>query len=1212
MSVEIIAQPHPLRSDAYRATAPVGATLADLLGDAPPAVHAQVNGEIWPRERWHEPLPPGIVNVYAVPQGSDAMRLVAMIAVAAAAPYAAAAMGLATTSAAGITTLTFAGKVVAAGLTVAGALAINALIPPKLPSTPDSSSSTIAKSLTGTRNQANPYGVVPRVYGSPRWYPPLAATPVTEIAGSDQYLRMLLCLGYGPLEIGGHIVGDGYPMLTHATSLPTGTIRIGETDIGEYHDVEWEIGTADQLSLFTQDIHEEAVSAALNLQIKNQTGELVDNISATRTTGPGATEINLDLVFPSGLFTQGAKGMRGTPWVDFTVEYAPTGSELWQSVPGNVGVYHRISGHKKETVRRNIRWHVAAGQYDVRVTRVRSYVPDKDVTVMDATWSALRTVQGGGPAYTGRHVLMALRIRATDQLNGVIDQLNLQTTSVLRVWDGETFTLAATDNPAWHYLDALSGPQLGRPIADSRIHLEQLLDWAQWCAAHGLSYHWVHDSAETMFERLRAIAAAGQAAFSLQDGLFGVVRDDPNAPLVQVITPRNASSFESHRQYRALPHALRVKYIDPDTWTDAERIIYRDGYDASNASIFEDLETQGVVGAAAAWHHGQYYFRQALLRPETFTAQLDWEHLALTRGDRARIAYDSILVGLAWGRITAIGESEQGNTTITLDERVTLAPDKAYAVRIRYQDGRQGVSTVAPDVVGETNTLTLDSVLADARIGDLVLFGEAGKESIDCKVVKIEPGPDFTARVTLVDAAPDIYDYGAPPDYDPGITRPVPIDDIPPPTPTITAVRGDETALHDDADGSLRLGLRVAYVFGVRVGLPALQVEARYRRLVIEGEQDEPWQSGGLHTASGELMLTDVAMDQDYEVQLRSLAGRRSSAWSNIVAANVSGTIRPPAPVESFRFAQSGDTSVLRWDRVPRRDIAGYELRYASQNAPFVWELASPLIELVQSTEIATSAFPPGFWLVGIKAVNTAGQESETAAVIAIEVINSHNAIYLEPQAPAWPGQQEGFVVVDGALELDPALPPDGEAVYTAPFMDMAFIDTVRAWAEIRATAPSGIAGDPRLELRYSLGLTDDDLMWTDDAAPMWTDDDAPMWQSWSAWRPWTVGDVRAELVQFRLRRRADEGPLRITEFTPVLDVPPRTESHREVAVPAEGLDVLFTRRFHLTPAIHITPTGATLAYQLSNETPLGFRIQLFTLAGAPTAGTINWTAATE
>lgn len=961
MSVEIVAKPHPLRSETYRAVVPAGALLSGLLDGVPDTVYAQVNGEPWERERWNEPLPAGVVNLFVSPHGSDALRVVAMIGVAIAAAYTGGAAGGLAGSlgfGAGAQAAFTVGASVA--VTVAGSLAVNSLIPPKLPDTPDSANSTVAKSLTGTQNRMNPYGVIPRVYGNPRWYPPLAARPVTEVAGDDQYLRMLLCLGYGPLRVGTHTVGQGYGKITQASSLPAGTIRIGETALDEFEDVEFEIGTADQMTLFSQDVQEEAVSAALDLQSTSGEREwFPDNVSATRTTATNTSEISLDLVFPTGVYaiSQSGKTNKQGPLIDFAIEYAPTGTGDWRRVPGDspairnpervwvwddfggtwapgpisqpAGLFHRINSPVKQTLRKSYRWKVSPGQYDVRVTRVHTYVEDREVIQTDAVWTALRSIRDQKPWNKDDTVLMALRIRATDQLNGVVDQLNIRTQAVVRAWAGSSSSLQATSNPAWAYLDAMTGTQVGRQTPMDRIDIARLQDWAAWCDSQGLRYHWVHDSPETLLDRLRVIAAAGQASFSLQDGLYGVVRDNPQAELRQVITPRNAIGFESSRQYRSLPHALRVKYIDPDTRLDAERIVCRDGYydpsssdpippGAQPATVFEDLQTQGVASADEAWHHGQYFMRQAILRPETFQVQMDWENLALTRGDRARLAYDAILVGQAWGRIKEIS----GNT-ITLDEQVEMEAGTQYGIRVRLQTGDDPTAPVQT-VAGKHHELTLAEPIADMEVGDLVVFGELGKETIDCKVIRIDPGPDLTATVTLVDAATDIYDYGTPPAYDPGITPPA---SLLPPMPLGLVVSSGLDEFSVTPDGAIRSRARASWQSVMDVWFQRYEVQWR-------NTDDGAWTQ--LETADPWVYITPVNHGDNLQVRVRAVNAYGASAWAAAEhTVIILGELPPGAipPVPSVRglelYGQANDTD------------------FTGRDAKFVWREAS-VIEWVE------------------------------------------------------------------------------------------------------------------------------------------------------------------------------------------------------------------------------------------------------------------------
>ncbi|KAA0017100.1 hypothetical protein F0A16_13915, partial [Salinicola corii] len=867
----LIARPHPLRSDIYEVDLGEGAVLSSIVPQME-GLHAQVNGTPWPQSRWGEVLPAGVVHVVAVPGDDGILGSVLQVAVAVAAAYV------------GFTIGGPWGAVAAAGINIAGSTAINMLIPPKTPdaSTGTQSGSTIRSSLTGSQNRANPYGVIPRVYGNPRWFPPKAGNDVTESAGDDQYLRMLLCLGYGPLEIAGHRVGPGLPLLANADV--GAAIRIGETNLGEYDEVSWEIGTRDQLTLYTQDIVEEVPGVALDLQDRTTGKNLLssqDDVSAVRTTAVDATEISVDVVWPSGLYAMNSTGDMSPVNVEMLIEQREVGQSEWITQRSVV-----VSSESKTTVRKNWSWSVPKGQYDVRVTRVRTDGPNREAVVSDAQWSALRTIQGDNEAYgNDRHVLMALRIKATDQLNGVVDQLSIRTQSVLRVWNGESFTLDATNNPAWAYLDALTGEQVPRPITDDQVNLPEIQAWAAFCDETGLGYSWVHDGNETLFQRCRAIASTGQGSFSLQDGLYGVVRDSPSEPVTQMITPRNASNVRASRQYRKLPHGIRVKYVDFETGaatgTDAELIVYRDGFTEQNATIFEDFETQGVTSATEASFQGNYYLRQAILRPETFTADMDWENLAAVRGNRCSLASDVLKVGLASARISAIDDV---NNRITLDSEVEYTTERQYGLRVRQQDGEQVLIPVTADEVGYVDTLSIGDEDYDLQPGDLVTYGVLDRETIDTKITRVDPGPDFTATLTLVPAAIDIYDFANDPIYDPGITNPIDPNQVAPPAPVITSARGDSTAASRNADGSYRTLIRVSYIFPVRVGSPTVQVEARYRLL-----SNPQWSHAGPFPATGSLAIADIEQHAEYGIQVRARNRDRVSAWSAEVALDVIG-----------------------------------------------------------------------------------------------------------------------------------------------------------------------------------------------------------------------------------------------------------------------------------------------------------------------------------
>jgi len=120
-------------------------------------------------------------------------------------------------------------------------LLLNALIPPQQPEAPQTPESfNRLEAITGTSNRVASFQPIPRLYGEFRLFPPIPMTarPFTEIEGDKQYFRMMLCLGYGPLEIGGQKVGKGHSKITQDDSLSGDPIRIGETDISLFEDVE--------------------------------------------------------------------------------------------------------------------------------------------------------------------------------------------------------------------------------------------------------------------------------------------------------------------------------------------------------------------------------------------------------------------------------------------------------------------------------------------------------------------------------------------------------------------------------------------------------------------------------------------------------------------------------------------------------------------------------------------------------------------------------------------------------------------------------------------------------------------------------------------------------------------------------------------------------------------------------------------------------------
>lgn len=603
----------------------------------------------------------------------------------------------------------------------------------------------------------------------------------------------------------------------------------------------------------------------------------------------------------------------------------------------------QASSDARETYRTGIEFDLpVAGQYDIRLTRTSmkgNTDPDAGrVHQQDCTWTAMRSIRHEKPTDLPGTVQIGMRIKATDQLNGVLDNFSVVAESRLATYDGNswdepTFSSstgngsggAVTSNPAWIFADILTGSANDRAIAKSRLDADALKSWADWCAAEGFEYNGVIDSETTVMELAKSVAAAGRASYGLQDGKHTVVRDLDNQTPVQMFTPRNSWDFSATKTFLDQPHGLKVRFKNEESdWKTEEAIVYNDGYSEDGtgclfddgtgvckiATRFETLELDGVTGWDQAWKIGRYRLAEARLRPEVYTLNVDVEHLVCQRGDTVKVAHDVTLWGSRWGRIKSVTRNASNEVTaIETDEPATMESGNSYQIRIRKDDGTFAVIDV-DTVAGETQTLTVSTpaVYAIAK-DDLFAFGEQSTETVTLKVVGIEPRADLSARLTLVDEATAIHiaDTGSIPAFDPQITDP-PQEELgqrPPPVPVITNVRSDGDALYSDADHNPHL--RIIVSFSISGSAPTELIEGRFRKKDSEGG----WTAfGTADPDAGTITLKDVERKGTYIIQIRARTGERTSDWvqapQHRVGEDVSLPGRPESAIGKLTTALDG------------------------------------------------------------------------------------------------------------------------------------------------------------------------------------------------------------------------------------------------------------------------------------------------------------------
>lgn len=767
---------------ATRITVEPGATVAVIVAAAVPGAPAPeslrvtltagdrtavVPPALWARVR---PRPGTHVVIRSLP-GEDGLRsvLLAVVSVAAVALGQFWASALIPTAGIG---QTIVGGLLAGGLTVAGSLLVNALIPP--PET-EGRRGAQSYSIAGWRNEMRPGAPIPLVFGRIRHAPPFAATSWTEVAGDRQYVRALFCFGYGDLDIS--------------------DIRIGDTPVTSYDDVQMEVrsGIAGDLpvSLYPRQVVEEALGVDLVRPLPRDatgapTGGPGVETPVVRLTAADAAEVTLLIGFPGGLFRVNSEGEVRSRSVAIRIRQRLAGASTWSTV-----TTLDITARNREAFLRGHSWALPTrGRWEIEVTRMTD--ESTSTQVSDRTiLSALQSIRPEYPIALGKPLaLLAMRVKATFQLNGALEAVNAVVQRRGPVYSGGVWTVGLTRNPASAFLTALTGPANPWPVATSAIDLDQIADWFEWCEAKGLKYDRVHDQPETLGDMLRAICAAGRAS-PRHDGVrWGVVIDRPETFVVDHLSPRNAAGITWSRAYLDPPDGLRVRFRDETSgWEERERVVPWPGH-VGPIDLTEELVLPGKTDPAEVWREARRRMHELIHRPDEVTLVQDGAARVATRGDLALVSLDALAADQRAARVLSIA-----GRLIEIDEEIDFGAGD-YAVR--YTAGITDLDTIGESRLrhltqapGPSRVLTVATDCDGLMPGAIVHVGPLASDSMPMRVRAVEPAEGFAARLTLVAAAPEIdtlTDAEVPPAWDGRVGDLVPGAPVAPGVPRVLSV----------------------------------------------------------------------------------------------------------------------------------------------------------------------------------------------------------------------------------------------------------------------------------------------------------------------------------------------------------------------------------------------------------------------------------------
>jgi hypothetical protein len=658
---------------------------------------------------------------------------------------------------------------------------------------------------------------------------------------------------------------------------------------------------------------------------------------------------------------------------------------------------------RKDAFSYNVSFIVPEGKYEVRIRRNTTTTEEytaNNIKYQRMSSSILTSVTAYGAARAVNPpkpmAMTALKIKATDQINQTLEGISATVVSVCLDWDLATTTwvLRPTRNPASLFRYVLQHPANAQAVTDSQLDLTSIEDWHEYCETNSFIFDSIIAEQQSLLDVLRDICAAGRSSPTLIDGKWTVVTDKPRTVTAQYFTPHNSWGFESTKALPKLPHAFRIPFKNADQgYQPDEYIVYNDGYDETNATLFEQLEFPGVTSRDAIHKHARFHFAQIKLRPETYTLNADIENLICTRGDLVKVSHDVPMWGLGTGRIAQFIST----TSIRLDEKMPMDANVTYTIRIRLEDGSSITRTVASkpsDGYYDTITLTSSITSTEGAVNNLFMFGEMSSDSVDLIVQSIEPSNNLSALLTLVDYSPAIYDSDLEPipAFNSQITLPpLLMKDKITVAPLITTLISDETVMLRPAPNQFLYRIKLS--FSNPATLPSI---AKY----IEGQIDYSgdtsliWQtSQSVDIRDACIYFSDVEEGSEYRIRVRYVTDDgRAGPWAYAANHTVVGKTNPPSDVTGLIATVSGDKIKLDWNDNAELDLWGYEVRGTNSGwgtAGYLYRGASSECLITPGTiGVAEDYFVKALDVIDLYSVNATSVLFTPSTIPAVSAIN--------------------------------------------------------------------------------------------------------------------------------------------------------------------------------------------------------------------------------
>lgn len=1189
--------------------------------------------------------------------GGKILRTVALVAVVVLSYGYGAALG----GALGLTGTT-AAAVGSSLIMIGGSLLVNALLPPLTPTAAklgigEKYESSPTYAISGGRNRARPWEPMLLVFGRHKVVPDLGSAPYTQFQGSEQYLNQVFHFG---------LQGD---------SLLLSDLKIGNTPITDYRDVQTQMqGTGGKLDMFPGNVDTlqgfaltkadgyqfrttpadtisiavefaarlfrvrddgTLVSRSVNVRVQYRpvgtftwtdlggiSAEYATHYWSGRTYPGDHSQIRMGSTNPEDhvdgeVFTyfdeEGSAHAGVWRWVPHPYALG----QPWQGLapdplvtPGLPGFL--ISGARQDPSRLTVAFDVPRGQYELAILKDTDDVNDSRESNETAV-NQILVFQEDDSDYTGQ-CRLAMRIKASGQINGAVDEFNAVVSAQCPVWNGSGWNTQETSNPAWWFLWFAKGKLwngariYGAGLTDAQIDIDGIKAWAEWCDQKNLTFDYVLDQKMSTASVLQMIARAGRGAMTYQTGRLGVVWDAEDMPVTAMFGPFNvkAGSFKIAYTNDGTVDEVVLNFVNKDSgWKMDEVRVRVPGATTTNNPLQLDLD--GCTNKDMAGREANLIAASQVWKRRKITWETDIEGLVCTRGDVVSFSHDLTVWGYS-GRLMP----GSGGTMMKLQKAVPSAG--SGTVMLRDPDGNMKVVTVS-SAVGEA----VDELTIVSDLDGFPMPGDAGYE--DCSPFdwawQFDPleTPGRRFKVSGVVPAGDGLRFEA-------------IDD----DPEYYASENDPYEYSPPRDGGLLSGVVLSLTSFEQI----VSVTADQSRVTFSWVLTRDMDSQVLITVNGQQRVSSLVSGRSADVVAStgdtiavSVTPRSNtgSGTPKTITVVVQGLGAPLPAVTGFQSVFRDGLTVLVWNRVVDIRQPSYEVRLGPTWADGATVAVTDTLE--------TLAVGNGLYSVAARYVMSSGTViyGPASSLLVAGAALVRNVLVTKVEQPDWTGDLTGGAIVfEDMLTLAPTgdllSVPDILALADVLWSGGAASDGEYTTAEA-SVVDIGYVTPVRLDIlvEFIARKLDDDILSVPDIFAV-TDvlggsnrqfvSVVPQIRSaqvdgvWDDWRDYVPGLINARYFQVRLKLSTQDPNIVpfVERFEWTVDVPDLIQRAEGVNVPTGGLAVTYEKEFHAKPNVQITiadgQEGDTI--KLTSETVGGFSLSI-TNNGSPVARQVNWIA---